>query len=173
MEQYKYNMAECTHNGLWQEDMHGKTCLDCGFNTLHNDYGMYNESKPIGLLSKIKEEMEKERGITINNHLRFISNEGMPNNVIIIGENPSNPFEHLRQLMIETGYKPMEFGEKGRWKIPDPDIKPEQVFKIEVSPRLEEPTLFMGHADEVKMFGTKQKKTRKGNNKKYFRRKRK
>jgi hypothetical protein len=51
-------MAECTHSGKWQEDILGKTCLDCGFNTLHNDYGMYNESKPIGLLSFIKKKME-------------------------------------------------------------------------------------------------------------------
>lgn len=43
MENYKYNMAECTHSGVWQEDMLGRKCLDCGFSTLTNDYGMYEE----------------------------------------------------------------------------------------------------------------------------------
>ena len=38
---YKYNQAECNHQGKWDDAMFGKTCLDCGFNTLANDHGMY------------------------------------------------------------------------------------------------------------------------------------
>lgn len=113
MEHYKYNMAECTHSGKWDENMFGRVCQDCGFNTLSNEHGMYD------------------------------------------------------------GNKPIEFGEKGRWKIPEPDIKPDEVFKITAPLILEEPTLFMNDIDHVKMFGTKQKKNRKGNNKKYFKRKNK
>lgn len=59
MEHYKYNMAECCHAGLWQEDMFGRTCLDCGFNTLHNDFGMYNEREAKGIVTMINEEMDK------------------------------------------------------------------------------------------------------------------
>lgn len=40
-ETYKYNQAECNHQGKWDDAMFGKTCLDCGFNTLANDHGMY------------------------------------------------------------------------------------------------------------------------------------
>ncbi len=172
MEHYKFNMAECCHAGLWQEDILGKTCLDCGFNTYHNDCGMYDNPETKGIVTRINEEMDKERGITINNHFRFKSTEGMPPNVIIIGDDLSNPFEQLRQLMVERGYKPLEFGEKGRWKIPEPDIKPEQVFKIEAPPEIDE-LVILDDTDPLKLNGTKQKKTRKGNNKKYFRRKRK
>jgi hypothetical protein len=42
-ETYKYNQAECTHQGKWDENMLGRTCLDCGFDTLCNDNGMYGE----------------------------------------------------------------------------------------------------------------------------------
>lgn len=58
MEHYKYNMAECCHAGLWQDDMFGRTCLDCGFNTFHNDFGMYDKPEKKGLLTRINEEME-------------------------------------------------------------------------------------------------------------------
>lgn len=59
MEHYKFNMAECCHAGMWQEDILGKTCLDCGFNTYHNDCGMYNDRETKGIVTRINEEMER------------------------------------------------------------------------------------------------------------------
>lgn len=64
MEPYKNNMAECTHSGAWQENMFGRICEDCGFDTFCNDYGMYdNQGKSKGslkvcgfvILNKVKE----------------------------------------------------------------------------------------------------------------------
>lgn len=170
MEKYKYNMAECCHAGMWQEDIMGKTCLDCGFNTYHNDYGMYNNSENKGMLTRINEEMEKATPIG-NTLFKFRSTEGgLAANMVIVGEvGIAHKIVEAMARVNKLDFSDMDLIAP---LMPIDEVVKDHVFKIEAPPRIQ-PTLFMGEADHVKMFGTKQKKTRKGNNKKYFRRKRK
>lgn len=46
MEAYKNNMAECTHSAKWQENMLGRKCEDCGFDSYQNEHGMYGNYRP-------------------------------------------------------------------------------------------------------------------------------
>lgn len=172
MEHYKYNMAECCHAGIWQEDIMGKTCLDCGFNTYHNDCGMYDNSETKGIVTRINEEMERTDGPTL----------------LVLGRNPKMEawylMEEMHKRFAAPGFVYPDFSlsedlKKQFEKRVEDFIKPEQVFKIEAQPfteeekRAQEELYVFEDTDPLKLDGTKQKKFRKGNNKKYFRRKRK
>ena len=61
-ETYKYNQAECNHQGNWDNAMFGSTCLDCGFSTIANYFGMYGPplEKPNPTKANIKFVTEEE-----------------------------------------------------------------------------------------------------------------
>ena len=95
MEHYKYNMAECCHAGMWQEDILGKTCLDCGVNTFHNDCGMYDKPEKKGLLTRINEEMEKLK--PKKSFPEFISSQEFAK--------VKKAFEEYNEILLFTPYK--------------------------------------------------------------------
>lgn len=180
METYKYNMAECCHAGEWQNDMFGRTCQDCGFNTLSNDYGMYG---------KVKQKWVDDMGLCFDNNFalkmhneakdslriglfNITKAEGLPKGaIIVVGDLNTDPFEILRAKMKGSGYKAPEFlGPKQGFKLPTMEIKAEPILE-EIQDVIQ--ITYLDDTDPLKLDGTKQKKFRKGNNKKYFRRKRK
>lgn len=169
MEHYKFNMAECCHAGMWQEDILGKTCLDCGFNTYHNDCGMYNERETKGMLTRINEEMEKATPIG-NTHFRFRSTEGMPVNMVVVGElGIAHKIVEAMARVNKLDFSNMDLISP---LMPIDEVVKDHVYKIIAPPEIDE-LVILDDTDPLKLNGTKQKKTRKGNNKKYFRRKRK